>query len=77
MYHFYFCVIEFTLISSYFDNFQPGEYVLYKNKDYEVEVGLIVRTISQTITVIISIGYDSVIVMKRLFEEKFTDVICE
>lgn len=39
----FFCtVIEFTLIFSYFDNFQPGEYVLYKNKDYEVEVGPIV-----------------------------------
>lgn len=39
----YFFVIQFTLIFSYFDNFQPGEYVLYKNKDYEVEVGPIVR----------------------------------
>lgn len=63
----YFCVIKFTLISSYFDNFQPGEYVLYKNKDYEVEVGLIVRA-SQITTVIIFIWYDSLSVMKSLFE---------
>lgn len=57
----YFFVIEFTLIFSYFDNFQPGEYVLYKNKDYEVEVGPIVRapTPPQITTVIISIEYDS------------------
>lgn len=64
----YFCVIKFTLISSYFDNFQPGEYVLYKNKDYEVEVGLIVRAASQITTVIIFIWYDSLSVMKSLFE---------
>lgn len=58
----YFFVIEFTLIFSYFDNFQPGEYVLYKNKDYEVEVGPIVRAPTpppQITTVIISIEYDS------------------
>lgn len=56
----FFCtVIEFTLIFSYFDNFQPGEYVLYKNKDYEVEVGPIVRAAPQITTVIISIKYDS------------------
>lgn len=57
----YFFVIEFTLIFSYFDNFQPGEYVLYKNKDYEVEVGPIVRAPHppQITTVIISIEYDS------------------
>lgn len=56
----YFFVIEFTLIFSYFDNFQPGEYVLYKNKDYEVEVGPIVRAPPpQITTVIISIEYDS------------------
>lgn len=64
----YFCVIKFTLSSSYFDNFQPGEYVLYKNKDYEVEVGLIVRAASQITTVIIFIWYDSLSVMKSLFE---------
>ncbi|XP_078310491.1 von Willebrand factor D and EGF domain-containing protein-like isoform X2 [Crassostrea virginica] len=27
-----------TFDGVYFDNFQPGEYLLYKNKDYEVEV---------------------------------------
>lgn len=54
-----FFVIEFTLIFSYFDNFQPGEYVLYKNKDYEVEVGPIVRAAPQITTVTISIKYDS------------------
>lgn len=58
----FFCtVIEFTLIFSYFDNFQPGEYVLYKNKDYEVEVGPIVRAAPppQITTVINSIEYES------------------
>lgn len=41
---------------------------MYKNKDYEVEVGLIVRAASQITTVIIFIWYDSLSVMKSLFE---------